>query len=73
MLQGYHSVVALDASEKTGQEASNYGSVLTHCLDVLNVQQRLSGNAGHSLETLHSRKEENKTEATTQLLLVTPL
>lgn len=30
---------------KTGQEVSNYGSLLTHCLDVLNVQQRLSGNA----------------------------
>lgn len=59
---------------KTAQEVSNYASVLTHCLDLLNVQQRLSGNAGHSLEMYHSFLQEKKTtEATTQLLLVTPL
>lgn len=59
---------------KTGQEVSNYASLLTHCLDVLNVQQRLSENAGHSLEMYHSfQRKENTTEATTQLLLVTPL
>lgn len=75
MLQGYHSAIALDASDKnkTGSlKLCLYTDSLLRCSECPTETVRKCRTQFRNVLFL-SKKEENKTEATTQLLLVMPL